>query len=117
MTGLTFSGHALVVTLGPYEITVAVGCRRAAETTYSDRDRIRIETGEHGDLRTVQPRLVCTDCESFVYLTHPRMFKPNATRAECSCKHGDPTRGDLPGSWVRINETRFVGDGGNTDAE
>jgi len=118
MTGLTFSGSAAVITVGPYEFTVAVGLRRRTDTdtTFSDRDRIRIETGDHGDLRTVHPRLVCTDCESFVYLVHPRGFNPGAVRAECSCCHGDPTRGDLPESWVEIQETRFVGDGGDADA-
>lgn len=72
----------------------------------TDINRIREEMGEHGDTRTNHPRLVCRDCDSFVYLVQPRDFKDEKTRAECNCRHGDPTRGKLPESWVRIH--RYV---------
>lgn len=72
-------------------------------TSTGDIERIRDEMGDHGDTRTTHPRLVCRDCDSFVYLTRPRAFKAEAVRAECDCRFGDPTRGELPPDWVPIN--------------
>ena len=69
-----------------------------------DAARIREETGDHGDTRTTHPRLVCRACASFVYLTQPRAFRDGVTRAECDCKFGDPTRGEIPDAWVSIDE-------------
>lgn len=70
----------------------------------TDADKIAAEMGEHGDTRTNYPRLVCANCDSFVYLTSPRETRTDHVRAECDCSHGDPIRGELPLDWMRIHE-------------
>jgi hypothetical protein len=78
--------------------------------TTPDADKIDAEMGETGDTRTNHPRLVCDNCDSFVYLTSPRATRTDHVRAECDCRHGDPMRGELPLEWMRIDEYVERGD-------
>lgn len=55
----------------------------------------------HGDPKTMKPRLRCTECGDFVYVTWGRYATEGFFHLECECRAISRTGENQPEVWVR----------------
>lgn len=60
------------------------------------------EESQHGDPKTLYPRLHCTHCDEWVYVTQAQYFKESSVFLECNCRGVWPNR-DFPEVWERAS--------------